>query len=161
MKRIIVDIQVSLAPPLDPVVIALCAEQQAELEARYAGTDEAPSGMDPRAEFLLAEIGQEPVGCAGLLPLGPGLGEITRMYVRAAHRGQGISHRLLDAIEELARSRELRALRLETGDLQPESIGLYQSSGYRRIPAFGQYVGRPLGLCFEKRLWPLPAAPRA
>jgi putative acetyltransferase len=155
VKRITVTVDIALAPPYDPVVIALCAEQQAELESRYAGTDEAPQGIDPRVEFLVAEIDAEPVGCVGLLSLAPQIGEVTRMYVRRAHRGQGISRRLLDAVEGLARAYDKHTLRLETGDLQPESIGLYQSSGYRRIPAFGQYLGRPLSLCFEKRLWAL------
>lgn len=150
MKRITLTIDIALALPYDPAVIALCAEQQAELEARYTGTDEAPKGLDPHVEFLVARIDREPVGCVGLLPLGARVGEVTRMYVRAAHRGQGISRRLLAAIEELARAHTIRTLRLETGDLQPESIGLYQSSGYRRIPAYGRYVGRPLSLCFEK-----------
>lgn len=152
MKRITLTIDIALALPYDPAVIALCAEQQSELEARYAGTDEAPGGLDPQVEFLVACIDREPVGCAGLLSLGPRLAEVTRMYVRAAHRGQGISRRLLAAVEDLARAHGMRTLRLETGDLQPESIGLYQSSGYRRIPAFGSYTGRPLSLCFEKHL---------
>ncbi|HEX2312668.1 MAG TPA: GNAT family N-acetyltransferase [Thermomonospora sp.] len=154
MKRITVSIDIAPATPYDPAVIALCAEQQAELEARYAGTDEAPKGIDPQVAFLVARIDREPVGCAGLKPLEPRVAEVTRMYVRPAHRGQGISRRLLAALEERAQAAGLRTLRLETGDLQPESIGLYQSSGYRRIPAFGPYVGNVLGLCFEKHLMP-------
>ena len=74
------------------------------------------------------------------------------MYVRPAHRGHGISRLLLREAEDLAKARGVTRIRLETGDLQPESIGLYGSSGYQRIPAFGQYVGSPLSLCFEKPL---------
>ncbi|RAY12563.1 GNAT family N-acetyltransferase [Actinomadura craniellae] len=147
--------EVSPASYYDPAVVALCAEQQTELEERYAGTDEAPQGIDPEATFLVARIGREPVGCAGLLPLGPRMAEVTRMYVRPIHRGQGISRLLLARVEDLAREREVRRLRLETGDLQPESIGLYQSAGYTRVPAYGRYVGSPLSLCFEKHLWPV------
>ncbi|WP_245536882.1 MULTISPECIES: GNAT family N-acetyltransferase [Thermomonospora] len=152
MKQISVRVDIAPATPEDPAVIALCTEQQAEIEARYPGADEAPKGIDPRVEFLLARIGSEPVGCGGLKPLEPGMAEVTRMYVRPAHRGQGISRMLLQALEEMALAKGWRTLRLETGDLQPESIGLYQSSGYRRIPAFGPYVGNVLSLCFEKHL---------
>lgn len=156
MKQITVSIEVSRTSSYDPAVIALCAEEQSELERRYAGTgeDEVPRGLDPAVTFLVARIGREPVGCAGLLPLGPRLAEVTRMYIRPAHRGQGISRLLLAAVERLAVQRGVRRLRLETGDLQPESIGLYQSAGYTRIPAYGRYVGSPLSLCFEKPLWP-------
>lgn len=80
------------------------------------------------------------------------MAEVTRMYVRPAHRGTGIARRLLQEVEDMARERGMTVIRLETGDLQPESIGLYGSSGYHRIPAFGQYAGSPLCLCFEKPL---------
>ncbi|SEG62520.1 Acetyltransferase (GNAT) family protein [Thermomonospora echinospora] len=152
MKQITVIVDIAPATPYHPAVIALCAEQQAEIEARYPGAGEAPSGIDPQIDFLLARVGDEPVGCGGLKPLEPRVAEVTRMYVRPAHRGQGISRGLLDALEGLAGGRGVRTLRLETGDLQPESIGLYQSSGYRRIPAFGPYQGNALSLCFEKHL---------
>ncbi|WP_267898948.1 GNAT family N-acetyltransferase [Thermomonospora amylolytica] len=152
MKRISVLIDIVPATPYDRAVIELCAEQQAEIEARYPGAGEAPKGIDPQIDFLVARIGDEAVGCGGLRPLEPRVAEVTRMYVRPAHRGQGISRRLLQSLEELARTRGVRTLRLETGDLQPESIGLYQSSGYRRIPAFGPYIGNILSLCFEKHV---------
>jgi GNAT superfamily N-acetyltransferase len=112
----------------------------------------APAGIDPDISFLVARIEDEPVGCAGLQLLEPGVGEVRRMYVRPAHRGHGVSRVLLAAVEELATDQEVRTLRLETGDLQPEAIGLYQATGYRRIPAFGPYLGRVHSLCFEKHL---------
>jgi putative acetyltransferase len=44
------------------------------------------------------------------------------------------------------------ALRVETGLGQPEAIGLYRSAGYVDIPPFGEYIGNPASVCFEKRL---------
>jgi hypothetical protein len=41
---------------------------------------------------------------------------------------------------------------LETGDRQPESVGLYVSAGFERIPCYPPYSERALSLCFEKRL---------
>jgi len=35
---------------------------------------------------------------------------------------------------------------------QPEAIGLYRSAGYVDIPSFGEYIGNPASMCFEKRL---------
>ena len=144
--------EIDAAPPYAPAVIALCAEQQEELERRYDGDDEAPKGIDPEISFLVARVEGEPVGCAGLQLLEPEVGEVRRMYVRPAHRGHGVSRMLLAAVEEMARANGVRTLRLETGDLQPEAIGLYQSTGFRRIPAFGPYLGCVHSLCFEKHL---------
>jgi putative acetyltransferase len=153
VKQVKVSVQVSKAKATDPAVRALCAAQQAELESRYgADSSEPPKGIDPAAAFLVARVAGEPVGCAGLKSLEPGIAEVTRMYVRPAHRGHGVSRLLLREIEQLAKARGVARLRLETGDLQPESIGLYGSSGFQRIPAFGQYVGSTLSLCFEKPL---------
>jgi GNAT superfamily N-acetyltransferase len=152
MKHVTVLTEIEAALPYAPAVIALCAEQQEELERRYDGGDEVPRGVDPEISFLVARIEGEPVGCAGLHVLEPGVGEVRRMYVRPAHRGHGVSRMLLAAIEDMARARAVLALRLETGDLQPEAIGLYQSTGYRRIPVFGAYVNSIHSLCFEKHL---------
>jgi putative acetyltransferase len=146
-------VQVSEAKAADPAVRELCAAQQTELESRYgADSTEPPKGIDPGVAFLVARVAGEPVGCAGLKPLEPGVAEVTRMYVRPAHRGHGISRMLLRKVEDMAKRYGMNTLRLETGDLQPESIGLYGSSGYHRIPGFGQYAGSPLSLCFEKPL---------
>jgi len=152
MKHTFVRIDIDPAPLYAPAVIALCAEQQEELERRYPGEDEAPRGLDPQISFLVARIDDEPIGCVGLQPMEQHMAEVRRMYVRPAQRGFGVSRALLAAVEEMALGWGVLTLRLETGDLQPESISLYQSSGYRRIPAFGVYVGQPRSLCFEKHL---------
>ena len=52
----------------------------------------------------------------------------------------------------LAVLRGFSKVRLETGQRQPEAIGLYESSGYAIIPAFGEYVGDPFSVCFEKEI---------
>ena len=43
---------------------------------------------------------------------------------------------------------------LETGTVQPEAIGLYESSGYRPIEGFGYYAGQPLSRSYGKRVAP-------
>jgi GNAT superfamily N-acetyltransferase len=152
MKHTFVRIDIAPAPPYAPAVIALCAEQQEELERRYPGENEAPKGLEPDISFLVARIDDEPIGCMGLQPLETGVAEVRRMYVRPAQRGFGVTRALLAAVEEMAWDWGVLTLRLETGDLQPGSIAVYQSGGYRRIPPFGRYVGQPRSLCFEKHL---------
>ena len=60
--------------------------------------------------------------------------------------------RLVRKLEEAARGLGFAMIRLETGTLQPEAIRLYETSGYARIPRFGEYSDDPLSVCFEKRL---------
>lgn len=62
------------------------------------------------------------------------------MYVRPDARGRGLSRALLGALEEEARGLGYAFVRLETGDRQPEAIGLYVSSGYQPIPRFGAFA---------------------
>ena len=82
-------------------------------------------------------------------------GELKRMYVVPEARGRGLGRRILVELEAEARRLGYRALVLETGDRQPEAVGLYESSGYERIPCYPPYDSRALSLCFEKRLPPL------
>jgi ribosomal protein S18 acetylase RimI-like enzyme len=46
---------------------------------------------------------------------------------------------------------------LETGERQAAALGLYESAGYVRIEAFGEYVGSPLSVCMAKLLRTLSA----
>jgi len=65
------------------------------------------------------------------------------MYVVPAARGRGISKAVRAGLEQEAAARRWTTLRLETGPMQPEAIGLYIGAGYRPIEAFGAYDGDP------------------
>jgi putative acetyltransferase len=77
-----------------------------------------------------------------------------RMFVRAEARGTGLGRRLLDAMEDAARRRNIDRISLETGIKQPEAIGLYRASGYQDCSPFGGYRHDPLSLFMTKRLRP-------
>jgi ribosomal protein S18 acetylase RimI-like enzyme len=74
------------------------------------------------------------------------------MFVAPDCRGRGYGRAILAELERLAAALGYTAARLETGSRQPEAIGLYERSGYRRIANFGMYVGSERSVCFEKRL---------
>jgi GNAT superfamily N-acetyltransferase len=135
---------------------SLIAAAVAELAERYGGgEDPAVDPHDlrpPRGAFVLALLDGEPVGCGGVRLVGPGVGEIKRMYVAPAARGRGLGRALLAGLERAARDLGCTALRLETGLRQPEAIALYEDTGYRRIPGYGHWADSPLTVCFEKRL---------
>jgi GNAT superfamily N-acetyltransferase len=69
-----------------------------------------------------------------------------------AARGRGLGRQILAALEEKARKLGYELVRLETGNLQPEAIALYTSSGFRPIPRYGPYVDDDRSVCFEKCL---------
>jgi ribosomal protein S18 acetylase RimI-like enzyme len=97
------------------------------------------------------------LGCGALRALGDDAVEVKRMYVAPAARGRGVAKAVLAALEAAARERGWTTLRLETGPLQPEAVGLYRGAGYREIGAFGDYAGDPDAadsLYFERVLDP-------
>jgi GNAT superfamily N-acetyltransferase len=135
--------------------VALLEAHAAELRDRYGG-DSEPGAKPTAADvtvFLVARDGDgSAIGCGALRALGDGVAELKRMYVRPAARGRGVGALVLAALEAEARAAAYSALRLETGTLQHEAIGLYASRGYRPIDCFGAYAGSPISLCFERRL---------
>jgi putative acetyltransferase len=98
------------------------------------------------------------LGCGGLRSLGQPVAEIKRMYVRPEARGEGVGVAILMELESQAVKLGFKVLRLETGPLQPEAIGLYARSGYREIPCFATYTGATASRCFERRLGERPVA---
>jgi putative acetyltransferase len=103
------------------------------------------------AFFVMRHDGM-PAGCGGVQLFDTQYGEIKRMYVRPQFRGLGLGKLMLQHLADYARQHGVTVLRLETGILQSEAIGLYERSGFQRIPPFGEYKEDPLSLFFEKRL---------
>ncbi len=105
----------------------------------------------PHGLLLLARHGGEVVGGGGLRLLGD-VGEVTRLHVTPAARGSGIGTRLLTGLEEEARARGLRTLRLETRDDLVEARHLYARHGYAPTERFTDdpYAHH----CLAKRLDP-------
>jgi len=131
------------------LIQALCAE----MSERY-GSPPSPfsrtEAAAPRTVFLVACLRGQPGGCGALRRFDEQIAEIKRMYVAPAGRRRGIARRLLVELEMHATKFGYDAIRLETGIRQPEAQRLYEALGYRRIDAFGPYVGNPTSLCYEK-----------
>jgi putative acetyltransferase len=142
----------------DPDVLALSLAQQEEMRGLYEGeadigpTRDAWMFEEPHGAFIAARIDGRPVGCGGIARFDETRGELKRMYVEPGSRGRGLGRQLLEALEEAALRLGYVAVVLETGDKQPEALGLYTSSGYERIPCYEPYASRELSLCFEKSL---------
>ena len=131
---------------------------EAELLATYEGVP-GSGGLPaasifepPGGAFLVGRERGEPVACGGIARYDDSTAEIRRMYVVPEARGRGLSRRVLTALEDEARALGYSLVRLETGNLQTEAIGLYASAGFGPIPRYGPFANDPRSVCFEKRL---------
>ena len=71
------------------------------------------------------------IGMVGIERHLPGVAELRRMAVDAAHRRRGVGRALLAAAEAFCRRQGYRRLILSTSELQGPARRLYESSGYR------------------------------
>ena len=107
--------------------------------------------LAPEISFFVARDRNRIVG-TGAVRRRDGYGEIKRMYVDPALRGQRLGSRLLATLEATMRAQGLPLARLETGEAQREAVRLYERCGYTRCAAFGGYPDNGLSLFFEKTL---------
>ena len=129
----------------------------ADIAGRYPGwsPDLIPSAdpaevAPPVGAWVVAYLGDVPVGCGGVKRLDERTVELKRIYLADAARGHGVGRRLLEELEEHARAFGYECVRLDTGDRQPEALGLFRSAGYVEI---GDYNGNTWATYWmEKRL---------
>jgi GNAT superfamily N-acetyltransferase len=150
------DIEIRAARFDEPEVQKLVADALGDLSQRYGGSgDDTPVSpaefAPPLGRFFVAYDGDRLVACAGWRAHGDDA-ELKRMYTAPSARGRGVARRMLTTIEESARADGRKRVILETGDRQPEAIGLYTSAGYRRITDFGFYKDEPGVLSYARDL---------
>lgn len=124
------------APPGAGLLEAMVAE----IEPMYGRVDEAgrPAATPgdlwlPTGTYLVGYLDGTPVAGGGVKTLGPGIGEIKRMYVAPEARGRGLGRRLLAALEDASRRLGHHTLRLDAGPFQAGAKSLYRDAGYLEI----------------------------
>jgi GNAT superfamily N-acetyltransferase len=90
----------------------------------------------PRGRLLLALAGRDASGCVALRPLGDGVCEMKRLFVRSGFRGQGIGKLLAERIVQEARAIGYRTMRLDTLPSMHTAIRLYEGIGFVRCAAY-------------------------
>jgi len=145
--------------PFDsPDVQALVEAQQEEMRGLYGGEGDIGPAREgrmfesPDGVFLVTRVDGGAVACGGVCRFDTVRAELKRMYVLPTARGTGLGRRMLEALEAEARRLGYTGIVLETGNRQPEALGLYTSAGYGPIPCYGAYAARALSRCFEKTL---------
>jgi GNAT superfamily N-acetyltransferase len=118
------------------------AQAEAEIVQRYGFLDDVEGDLvaamfdPPQGVFVVARRGGAagpPVGGVGVRAIGPGIGEVRRLWLDPGFRRRGIARLLLAALEDASRDIGLRTLCLTTGDNQPEAVALYVSTGWRQV----------------------------
>jgi GNAT superfamily N-acetyltransferase len=97
--------------------------------------DPQSSILAPGGRIFFATVDGECVGCCALIRIGPGEFEVAKMAVTPACQGMGIGRKLLEAVVEAARSAGAHRLYLETNHILTPAIRLYESVGFRHLPA--------------------------
>ena len=157
------DVTFAAADPASADAQTALRRYLAEIAARIphgnTGPDDAAAVDDyrpPAGVFLLGRGGDRVVGCGAIRALGPGLGEVKRMWIDPAARGRGLGRRLLEALEGAAGGLGYDRLRLDTHAVLVEAIGLYEAHGYRPI---GRYHDYPDPTHFYEKVLGDPAEP--
>jgi GNAT superfamily N-acetyltransferase len=123
---------------------------------RSGDTDTEFTGLpapyeEPAGTILMAELGNEPVGCVVLAALDPpDVCEMKRLYVRAEARGHGVGRALVDEVMAVARSLGYGVMRLDTAPELAVARSMYAAMGFREIPPYHDRYADPI--CFEKDL---------
>ena len=138
-------VDVGIEDPTSPAARFCLESYFKELDARFdTGFDpscgsflDASEITPPAGLLLVARLRGEPVGCGALRfhAAGP-VAEIKRMWVAPTARGLGLGRRLLTELEQHARRRGARTVRLDTNKALREAISLYGSAGYVEVERF-------------------------
>lgn len=129
----------------DAEVLALYADFIVEsdgplgLEATTEADQRPPRDLEPpNGVLLLARVGGEPVGLAGVRHLDTGVAEVKSMYVVPGQRGRGLGGALLREVERIAADRGCDRVRLDSSDYLTEALGLYRAARYREVPDYNR-----------------------
>jgi putative acetyltransferase len=111
--------------------VDLCFQDFENELAQLPGAYSPPDGV-----LLLAVDKATTLGCVALKRIGESICEMKRLYVRPQGRRRGVGRAL--AIEVIAEAVRLghSTMRLDTFDWLVEAMRLYESLGFKRIPAY-------------------------
>jgi len=153
----VIELRDASAPPLLAVARALFEEYQAAIgvDLCFQGFDRELAGLPgayvpPAGRLLVAIVDGEHAGCGALRPVGPGVAEMKRLWIRPAFRGRGLGRTVAEALVRAADGEGYGAVRLDTLAGMREAQALYASMGFRAIPP---YYENPLpGVVYMERV---------
>ena len=131
------------------------ALDQPHLSSIWKDLEDLPARYGPPkgAAVLLCLADQTPIGCGAIAATSlQNACEIKRLYIQPAHRGQGGSKILIQALMEKALLDGYHQAVLSTWQSNTSGLALYKSMGFHSVPSFKShpnseliYLGRSLG----------------
>lgn len=153
-------VSVRITAPDHPAAQVLLTQLDNYLAERYPAEANHIDSLDelkkPNVVFVVAWEGSDALGCGAIKFLRDetDYGEIKRLFVAQQARKKGIAEILMQHLEQSARDRGIKVLRLEAGMQQPEAIALYKKLGFTECDVFSGYENANIALSvfMEKRL---------
>ena len=124
----------------------------AEMDGRDHDFYDQFNKIDKIKHAVVAYFDEMPVACGAIKEFDPETMEVKRMFTIDSHRGNGLASMVLAELEKWAMELGYSKCILETGKRLPDAVRLYEKSGYKFIPNYGQYNEMENSICFEKKL---------
>ena len=149
--------------PDQPAVMALLADLDSYLASLYPPDANhilsVQELLSPEVSFFVARDGDQAVATGAVRRMqgepataSVAYGEIKRMYVDPARRGERLGVRMLETLEARLRADGDRLVLLETGPEQTAALRLYERCGYTQRGVFGLYPDNGLSVYYAKWL---------
>ena len=87
----------------------------------------------PGGAVFVARLGDEVVGCIGIMPVGDGVFELVKMAVAPEHQGHGTGRKLIMAALDRARALGAHRVALESNSGLASAVHLYEAFGFRHL----------------------------
>ncbi|WP_370462101.1 GNAT family N-acetyltransferase [Phyllobacterium sp. SYP-B3895] len=121
------DINSGAGMPFHDVVAAYFGASPQDLMAKFS---------EDGADFFIAHIGGEAVGCVGCTDEGDGIGEVHKLYVKPQLRGKRVGLALMTTVMKAMREQGATTARLVTATYMNEAIALYRGLGFEECEPF-------------------------
>lgn len=137
-------IELSVEPASNPDANWCLRQYQEELARRFEhgfdpsqGNSLDPADVTPpKGWFVVARLGDRPVGCGALKRLDTSTGEIKRVWVSDDVRGQRLASRIMDRLEQIAAEAGFAKVVLDTNRALVEARAMYARRGYAEIAPY-------------------------
>ena len=150
-------ITIAREDPRQPDVVKLVRDLDAMFHDLYPAESNHLVDIEtlagPDMHFFVVRQAGKAIGTGALWHRDPEYGEIKRIYVKPEARGLKLGKVILAALEGNARAHGIGLIKLETGTLQPEALGLFAKHGFVACGPYADYpTDDPYSVFMEKHL---------
>jgi ribosomal protein S18 acetylase RimI-like enzyme len=116
-------------------------KEKDDLYFDHAGFEKDLAGLPgkydgPKGSLLIAYYDGQPVGCVASQEMDAEFSEMKRMFVSPECHGRGIGRALANRVISEAVGSGYRGIRLDTTRSLKQAVSLYESLGFRQVPAY-------------------------